>query len=171
MDSSARLLKLLPKRRTDLGFSFDGCDQCLLTDKEEIPFFGRPEETRKLYGFLSENAVPWDSGLCDKFCKKVNKPVHLRAAGDGTTETLIGPATCLLFLPLGTPCLPVVGNRFRGAIAYLFHNFVIIHTDISLSDSSILFQRPTLRLICRAGDTVESSVIHGQAKPVVRCLL
>jgi hypothetical protein len=53
---------------------------------------------------------------------------------------LIGFAACFLFPPLGTPCLPVVGDCFGGAIGYLFHNFVIIHTAISLSDSSVLFQ-------------------------------
>jgi hypothetical protein len=39
-----------------------------------------------------------------------------------------------------------VGDRFGGAIAYLFRNFVIIHIDISLSDSPILFQRPTIEI-------------------------
>ena len=78
--------------------------------------------------------------MCDKFCEKVNEAVHLRTASDGTAETLIGFATCLLFLPLGTPCLPVVGDRFCGAFGYQFCNFVVIHTDISLSDSLVLFQ-------------------------------
>jgi hypothetical protein len=123
------IIEIVAKGRADLGFGFDCSDQCPLTDNEEIPFFGGSEETRKLDGLLSENAVPRDSGLCDKFCEKVNEPVHLCTASDGTTETLIGFATFFLFLPLGNPCLPVVGDCFGGAIGYVFRNIVIIHTE------------------------------------------
>jgi hypothetical protein len=56
---------------------------------------------------------------------------------------LVGFATCFLFLPLGSPCFPLVSDCFGGTIGYLFRNFVIIHTNITLPDSSILLQRPT----------------------------
>jgi hypothetical protein len=78
--------------------------------------------------------------LSDKFCEKVNEPVHLCTASDGTAETLIGFATLFLFLPLGSSCLPVVGDRFGGAIRYVSRNFLIAHIEISLSDFSVLFQ-------------------------------
>ena len=111
--------------------------RCPLTDNEEVPFLGWSEETGKFYGFLSENAVPKDSGLNNKFCEEVNETIHLRTASDGATEALISLAACFLFLPLGSPCLPVVGDRFGGTISYVFREFVMIHTAISLSDSSI----------------------------------
>jgi hypothetical protein len=55
---------------------------------------------------------------------------------------LIGFSACLLFLPLGSPCLPVMGYRFGSVIAYLFHNFLIAHSEISLSVSSIILPKP-----------------------------
>jgi transposase InsO family protein len=73
---------------------------------------------------------------------------------------LIGFATCFLFLPLGSPCLPVVGDRFGGEIGYLFRNFVIIHIDISLSDSSILFQKPRSKIIGRQKRSFKNELVH-----------
>jgi hypothetical protein len=42
--------------------------------------------------------------------------------------------------------LPIVGYRFGGAIGYLLHDFVIIHMQITLSDSLGLFQGLTMRV-------------------------
>src|SRR4030042_2140355 len=137
------IVEIVAKGRADLGFGFDGSDQCSPTNNEEVPFFGGSEEPGKLNGLLCENAIPGDSGMCDKVCKKGNEPVHLGTAGDCAAETLIGFPPCFLFPPLGGPCLPVVADFFRRAIGDLFHNFVIIHADISLSDLSVLFQWST----------------------------
>ena len=123
------IVKIVAKGRTDLGLGFYSSDQCPFTDNEKIPFFGRSEESRKFDRSLSENAVAGDSGLCDKFREKVNKPVHLRTARYGTSQPLIGLPTCFLFLPLCRSGLPVVGDRPGGTFSHLSRNLVFAHAS------------------------------------------
>jgi hypothetical protein len=79
------IVEIVAKRGTYLGFGFDSSDQCLLADNEEIPFFGWSKETGEYDCLLSENTVPRNTRLYNKFSEKINETVQLHTTGDGTT--------------------------------------------------------------------------------------
>jgi len=90
----------------------------LIKNHKQVPFFGGAEETRQFNGLLSKYIIERDSGQRNELCEEVDKPIHLGTTSYSATETLIGFASRFLFLPLSSPCLPVMGDRFGGSIVY-----------------------------------------------------
>ena len=134
------VVEVVSERWSHLGFSFNSYNQCVVADNKQVPFLGWPKETGKFNSLLPEYITERNSCLYNKFREKVNKAVHLGSTRDGTTETLIGFTSNFLFLPLGSSCFPVMGNRFCGPIVYMKQGFLIVHDCRSLSNSSIVFQ-------------------------------
>jgi hypothetical protein len=134
------IVEIVAKGRSDLRFGFDGSDQCPFTDNKEIPFFGWSEETGKFDGPLAENVFLRNPRMRNKFGEEINKSVHLGTAGYCATRTLVCFATFLLFLPLGSPRLPVMSNRFGGVIRQVLKNSILVH-GVILSGSWFVFQK------------------------------
>jgi hypothetical protein len=53
-----------------------------VSNSTEIPFFGRPEETRKFDSLPSKNGPPAYSSLRDESGEKIDETIQLSTAGD-----------------------------------------------------------------------------------------
>jgi len=109
------IVKVIAERRAYLRFCLYRGDQCLFFNDQKIPFFCRSEKTWEFNGLFSKD-IPFGYSSPDyEFREKVNKSVHLGAAGYCAAQTLVGPAALFLLLPLGGSALPIMSNGFFGS--------------------------------------------------------
>src|SRR5574337_819562 len=109
---------------TDLGLSLDRGKKCLLAHYEQVPLLSWPKEARQLDGLLPEDMPLRNPGRRYQFREKVDESIHLRAAGDGATQSLVGLAGLPLLILLSRPSLPIVGDcppgTYRQITQYVF---------------------------------------------------
>jgi hypothetical protein len=104
------IVEVVAERRAYLRFCLYRGDQCLFPNDQKIPFLCRSEETRKVNGLFSKGIPFGYSSPSDEFREKINKTVHLGAAGYCAAQSMVGPATFLLLVPLGGPAFPIMSN-------------------------------------------------------------
>jgi len=84
----------------------------------------------------------------DQFGKEVDEPIHLRATGDGTAQSMIRLSAIFLLPSLRRPRLPVVGHRLGGVLGDVLRDVICIHAA-NLSGSSFIIQWPTFFILVR----------------------
>jgi hypothetical protein len=154
------VIEVVAERGTDLRLGLYRGDQCLFFDNKEVPFLGRPEETGKFNGLLSENVPLVYLGLRDEFRKKINETVHVRAASYCAAETLVCLAALLLFSPLSGPSSPVMSYSPLCSFRQLIKDSILSHNVRSIEDS-LLFSKDQLLINCFPHNIPSSSPVKG----------
>jgi hypothetical protein len=131
------VVEVVSEGRSDLGFRLDCCNQPLIPDDEQILLLRGPEVAGQLDRFFPEDKPLRNPGPGDHLTEQIDEAVHMRAACHGAAQPLISLSYRHLFLTLGSPCLPIVGNRLGGAFVQVLHGAGLIHAA-TLTDSFLI---------------------------------
>jgi len=106
------VIEIVSKRGTNLRLHFDGNKEAAFGDDQQIPLLCGTKESRYLKkSLLGEYRVGGDTCHVDQTSDKRDKAIHLRAAGNSATRTLVRLSGYLLFRDLSFSCFPEANYR------------------------------------------------------------
>ena len=108
------VVEIVAKGWPDLGFCLDGDQQVPVSDDQEVPFLGWPEEPGEFHRLFPKNMLSGDPGSQDEIREKINEPIHLRAARDSAPKSPVYLAELFLLFNLDRPGLPISGHCASG---------------------------------------------------------
>lgn len=139
------VVEIVAERGANLRLRFNNGDQRPLADNKKIPFLGGPEEAWQLDSPFPEDESFGYPSLFDEVGEEINETVHLRTAGYGATQALVGLSRLPLFAALGGSSLPELSHRLGSTSAHVLLDVLLIH-DQSVPFILLFFHWPTTRL-------------------------
>jgi hypothetical protein len=136
-----------------LGFGLYGSHEDMVTDHNQVPLLGRPEETRQFNGLLAGNELPRNPRIGDEVREQIDESVHVRAAGHRAAQPLVGRPAPLLLVSLRGPGPPVHRDSISNAVLHVGQFGVLSHARYltrylaEFPDGSIPFDTNALQTV------------------------